>query len=207
MTEIQKQILVGSLIGILICVATFIALGGKREDLAALTSSVRTLEKEVEKGKQMKANALILRKEVEEQKKQLDALIALMPSETERGELPIRLKKLADSSGMDQVQFRTASGTPHKDKFYTAYPIDFSFRSGFHDFGRFASLISGFEKMVNVNTISLKRQGAGTGIYPVNVTCTITAFVYNPDAVSLPAAGKPGAKKAAPAASGEAKGD
>lgn len=178
MNELQKQILVGGLVGILICAATYISLGGKREDLEALNAAIVQLEQEVEKGKQYKANYEKLRKEVDEQNKLLDDLIKLMPSELDRGELPFRIKKLADTAGMEQASYKAGGSTIHKDKYYTAYPYEFSYRSGFHDFGRFASLISGFEKMVNITGIQMKRSSAT--LYPVTLHFTITAFVYNP---------------------------
>lgn len=196
MNELQKQILVGGLVGILICAATYISLGGKREDLDALKAAIVQLEQEVEKGKQYKANYEKLRKEVDEQNKLLDDLIKLMPSELDRGELPIRLKKLADTSGMELTNYKAGGGTVHKDKYYTAYPYEFTYRAGFHDFGRFASLISGFEKMVNISGIQMKRSSAT--LYPVTLHCTVTAFVYNPgDKPATKAPPPPPAPKAA----------
>lgn len=206
MNELQKQILVGGLIGILICAATYISMGGKREDLDALTSAIAQLEQEVEKGKQYKANYEKLRKEVDAQNKQLDELIKLMPSELDRGELPIRLKKLADTAGMELTLFKAGGGSVNKDQYYTSYPYEFSYRAGFHDFGRFASLISGFDKMVNISGIQMRRTGGA--LYPITLNCTVTAFVYNPgDKPATAAPPPPPAPKPSKPSKGETKGE
>jgi Tfp pilus assembly protein PilO len=196
MTEVQKQIMVGGLVGILLCVATYITLGGKRGDLTALEAAIKSLDQEVEKGRQIKANFDKLKFEVDQQNKQLDELIRVMPTELDRGELPIKLKKLADTAGLDQELFKSGSTTKsnasNKEEYYISYPYEFSFRGGYHEFGRFASLISGFDKMVNV--MNFRMQRSKSNLYPANIQCTISAFVYNPNASKAqPAAGKPGA--------------
>jgi Tfp pilus assembly protein PilO len=205
MTELQKQILVGGLIGILVCAATYIALGGKREELTAAESAIAALEQEVERGRQIKSNYDKLKTEVDSQNKQLEELIRIMPTELDRGGLPLRLKKLADTAGMDQDSFRAGpvpkANPANKDEYYLSYPYEFSFRTGYHQFGRFASLVSGFDKMVNISTLRITKNR--NNLYPALVQCTISAFVYNP----LTSKAAPAAKAPAAAAPKKGEGD
>ena len=177
-SNLRKQILIGGLVGILIMALTYIFLGGKRDELKALEAANVELQKDVDKGYSLKANAKKLEKEIAEQQKYLDELIKIMPTDSDRGEIPYRMKKLADTAGIDQVSF--VVGNPIKTEYYTEHPFAFTFRAGYHSFGQFTSLISGYEKIINVKDMQFRRAG-GTSIYPASVTCTVSAFVYNPE--------------------------
>ena len=80
-TQLQKQILIGGLAGLLITVLAWVFLGGKRDERAALKASIVILEKEVDKGYQLKANYEKLKIEVDQQQKLIEALIKLMPTD------------------------------------------------------------------------------------------------------------------------------
>jgi Tfp pilus assembly protein PilO len=178
-SNLQKQILIGGLAGILVMALTYIFLGGKRDELATLIASNEILQKEVDKGYELKANAQKLKKEIEVQQKYLDELIKIMPTDSDRGEIPYRIKKIADTAGIDQVSFVVEG--PIKKDYYTQHPFTFTFRAGFHSFGQFTSLISGYDKIINVSDLTFKRDGKTGSIYPSSVTCKVSAFVYNPE--------------------------
>ncbi|MDP2876396.1 MAG: type 4a pilus biogenesis protein PilO [Holophaga sp.] len=193
-SQLQKQILIGGLAGILITVLTWVFLGGKRDELVALNAQIETLQKEVDKGYQLKANYEKLKIEVAQQEKLIEELIKLMPTETDKGEMPYRIKKLADLAGIEQVSF-TVEGAIKKE-YYTEYPFTFGFKAGYHSFGQFTSQVSGNEKIINVSEIQMKRE-PGKPLWPASVTCRVSAFVYNP-APPKPPAPPPGSA-AAPA--------
>jgi type IV pilus assembly protein PilO len=200
--NLRKQILIGGLAGILIMALTYIFLGGKRDELKALEAANIELQKEVDKGYSLKANAAKLEKEIAEQQKYLDALIKIMPTDSDRGEIPYRMKKISDTSGIDQVSF--VVDPPIKKDYYTEHPFTFTFRSGFHSFGQFTSLVSGYDKIINIRDMQFKREGKAGSLYPAMVTCKISAFVYNPEPPPPP----PGAALPAPAAApGQSQGE
>ena len=176
-TQLRNQILMGALAGIVLSIVIYFVLGGKRDELVSIQASIDSLQKEVDKGYQLKANYEKLKDEVSKTEKRLDELIKVMPSEQDRGEMPIRMKKLADNAGIDQSSF--ALEPPIKTTYYTEYPVRFDFRAGYHSFGQFASLISGYEKIINMTNIQFKRADAKS-VFPATATCRISAFVYNP---------------------------
>jgi len=178
-SNLRKQILIGGLAGILIMALTYIFLGGKRDELKALEIANVELQKDVDKGYSLKANAAKLQQEIAEQQKYLDALIKIMPTDSDRGEIPYRMKKLADTAGIDQVSFVVEG--PIKNDYYTEHPFTFTFRAGFHSFGQFTSLVSGYDKIINVKDMQFKREPKVGGIYSASVSCRISAFVYNPE--------------------------
>jgi Tfp pilus assembly protein PilO len=133
------------------------------------------------------------RKLIAEQQKYLDALIKIMPTDSDRGEIPYRMKKIADTAGIDQVSFVVEA--PIKKDYYTEHPFTFTFRAGFHSFGQFTSLVSGYDKIINIKDMDFKRVAKGTGLYPATVACKVSAFVYNPEPPPPP----PGAPAPPPA--------
>ncbi len=196
-SQLQKQILVGGLAGLLITVLTWVFLSGKRDERAALVANIATLDKEVKTGYQLKANYETLKVEVAKQEKLIEELIKLMPTDTDKGEIPYRIKKLADLAGIEQVSFNVEGAI--KKEYYTEYPFTFTFKAGYHSFGQFASHISGHDKIINVSEMQMRRE-AGKTLWPVAIVCRISAFVYNPappKPVAAPVAAAPAGKTAA----------
>jgi len=154
--QLQKQIGVGALVGIVLAGLIYFLLGGKRTDLEALKAGNKTLQAEVDKGKLLKQSYEKLKEEVAKQDKRIEELIKIMPSETDYGEIPYRIKKIADDAGIDQVSFSLKP--ERKDTYYTEKPVEFEFRVGFHSFGQFASLVSGYDKIINISNIEFTRR-------------------------------------------------
>lgn len=193
--QLQKQILVGTVAGIVVAALVFFLLGGMRTDLEAVRAGNIALQASVDKGKLLKANYEKLREEVAKQDKRIEQLVKIMPTETDYGEIPYRIKKLADDAGIDQVSFSLKPD--RKTTYYTEKPVDFEFRVGYNTFGQFASLISGYDKIINLSNIEITRKADTRSNYPATVKCTVSAFVYNPEP---PPAEPPARKPGAPAA-------
>ena len=199
--QLQKQIGVGALAGIVLAGLIYFLLGGKRTDLEAIHADVKNLQDQVDKGKLLKASYEKLKEEVAKQDKRIEQLIKIMPSETDYGEIPYRIKKIADDAGIDQVSFSLKP--ERKDTYYTEKPVEFEFRVGFHSFGQFASLVSGYDKIINISNIEFTRKSDNRSVYPASVKCIVSAFIYNPE----PPPVNPEPKPAAPAPKAAAKED
>jgi Tfp pilus assembly protein PilO len=187
--QLQKQIGVGALAGVVLAGLVYFLLGGKRSDLEALNAGNKSLQDQVDKGKLLKQSYEKLREEVAKQDKRIEELIKIMPSETDYGEIPYRVKKIADDAGIDQVSFSLKP--ERKSNYYTEKPVEFEFRVGFHSFGQFASLVSGYDKIINISNIEFLRKTDNRSVYPASVKCTISAFIYNPEPPPTEPAKKP----------------
>lgn len=177
--QLQKQIGIGALAGIILAGLVYFLLQGKRTELEAISASIKTIQADVDQGKLLKASYEKLKEEVAKQDKRIEELIKIMPSDTDYGEIPYRIKKIADDAGIDQVAFSLKP--ERKDAYYTEKPVEFEFRVGYHSFGQFAALISGYDKIINISNIEFTRPATKGGVYPAIVKCTISAFVYNPE--------------------------
>jgi|GEM_PF-375682 Tfp pilus assembly protein PilO len=202
-TQLQKQILIGGMSGLLILVLIYFFLGGKRDDLAALKATNASLTADVNRGYALKDIYEKLKVEVAQREKFIEDLIRIMPTDADRGELPYRVKKLADAAGIEQVSFSLLPPSPKE--YYTEYPVQFSFRAGYHTLGQFASLVSGYGKIINISDLQLTR-ATGNPLYPLTAACKVSAFVYNPAKPAPAAAGAP-KPAAAPAAKKKDQGD
>lgn len=187
--QLQKQIGVGAVAGIVLAGLVYFLLGGKRGDLEAINADIKNLQDQVDKGKLLKASYEKLREEVAKQDKRIEELIKIMPSETDYGEIPYRIKKIADDAGIDQVSFSLKP--ERRDTYYTEKPVEFEFRVGYHSFGQFASLVSGYDKIVNISNIEFARKPDARSAYPAAAKCTISAFIYNPEPPPAVPAKKP----------------
>ncbi len=192
--QLQKQIGVGAVAGIVLAGLVYFLLGGKRSELDTVRADVKTLQAEVDKGRLLKASYEKLRDEVAKQDKRIEALIKIMPSEADYGEIPYRIKKLADDAGIDQVSFSLRP--ERKDTYYTEKPVEFEFRVGYHAFGQFTSLVSGYDKIINVSNIEFTRKTDKGSLYPATVKCIISAFIYNPEPPPAAPAKNPAPAKA-----------
>jgi len=194
--NLQKQILIGGLAGLLVFVLVFFLLGGKRDELKSLRAGNAALQQEVNRGYALKDIYEKLKVEVAQEEKEIEDLVKIMPTEADRGELPYRMKKLADAAGIEQVSFSLMPPAPKE--YYTEYPVQFTFRAGYHTMGQFTSLLSGYGKIINLSDMQMKRE-LGNQLYPVSVSCKISAFVYNPAKPEAPAPTKgAGGKTPAP---------
>ncbi len=176
-SQLQKQILVGGLTGLLILILIYFLLGGKRDDLTALKAANAGLKADVDRGYALKDIYQKLQIEVAHQEKEIEDLVKIMPTDNDRGEMPYRMKKLADAAGIEQVSFSLQPPLPKE--YYTEYPVQFTFRAGYHTLGQFTSLLSGYGKIINLSDLQMRRDNLNP-LYPVSVTCKISAFVYNP---------------------------
>jgi type IV pilus assembly protein PilO len=199
--QLQRQILVGVIAAVVIGALAYFGTSGKREEIATLKSKNEDLQRKVDQGKMYKKQYEQLQEEVAKQQKRIDDLIKIMPNAADVNALPYQVKKLSDTAGLMQTSF-AAKGEAKKE-YYTEKLMDFEFKASYQTFGQFASLVSGYERIININSLEMSRP-TGTGnsaIYPAIVKCNISAFVYNPEPVAAPAP----AAGAAPAAAGSKK--
>jgi Tfp pilus assembly protein PilO len=203
--QLRNQILIGAVAGLVVAGLTFLFLGGKRDELAAAEAANKVLSAEVDKGNALKATAKKLEEEIKAQKARIDELIKIMPTEADRGDLPYRIKKLADAAGIEVTLFSSDAkdaGAPDTgNAYYTRYPVKFKLLAGYHAFGQFASLISGFEKIIGLNELTMIKNPGRRTLFPIQIECKVSAYVYKPDSQTETAGSAPKRTPAAPRAS------
>lgn len=187
--KIEKQIVLGLLIGVLVLVLVWVLLGGRRGERDSLRAANEVLEAEVVKGTQLKASYEKLKDEVAQQEKRIEELVKLLPQEQDRLRIQHFIQKLASTAGLGQVQ-KWSNSSPERKDYVTEYPAIFQYSTGFHQFGQFLSLVTGYDKIINISDISLVRETGRIGNSAM-ATFKLSLFVYNPAPPEAEAPAKP----------------
>jgi type IV pilus assembly protein PilO len=190
--NLQKQIAIGAVAGLIVAGLTYFLLSGKREERANLVIQNGKLEQDVAKGKELKKHYEQLKEEVAKLESELEQLIKLMPTDTDTGEIPYKIKKIADTAGIDQTSFLVKG--ERRDKYYTERTLEFTFRGGFNSLGQFASGVSGYDKIISISNLEMARiTSVKNSPYSMTAKTIISAYVYNPEPQQAPAPKKPAA--------------
>jgi type IV pilus assembly protein PilO len=171
--------MVGALLGLLASGGAWHFLSGDRAALAELKAANGRLDAEVKRGAQVKADYEALKDGALEQEKRIAEMVALMPLEGERARVAQMVQKLASASALGQVQSWSAD-KPTKSEYYTEYPTVYKYSGGFHEFGKFLSLVSGLEKTVNISDIVMTRE-TGRAAGSATIEFRLSIYVYAPD--------------------------
>ncbi|MDR0499112.1 MAG: type 4a pilus biogenesis protein PilO [Holophagales bacterium] len=177
----KNQSLMGVLLGLIVFGALWFSLGSKRNKLEELKISNEKLNVEVEKGLHFKSNYENLKNEVDEQKSRIAVLIELFTLESDRTRVSHMIQKLASASGLGQFQDQKNTDRPIKNEYYFNYPSVFKYLGGFHEFGHFLSLVSGYEKIINISDIVMTRNTTKNN-NPVSIEFCLSVYVYDPSA-------------------------
>jgi len=173
------QFAAGLLLGGLASGAAWYFLAPQRGDLAALKESNSALEAEVTKGRELKENHEKLKKDIEDQEVRIAELIKMMPLESERSRVNQMVQKLAQNAGLGRMQESKSNDKPVRAQYYTEFETLYRYVCGYHDFGRFLSYVSGFEKIINVSDFSVSRNANRNDSQPVTVDFKLSVFVYD----------------------------
>jgi Tfp pilus assembly protein PilO len=88
------------------------------------------------------------------------------------------VQKLASASALGQVQGWVNSDKPIKTEYYMEYPTTYKYLGGFHEFGRFLSNVSGYEKIINISDIVMTRD-SGKGRNTAAIEFRLSTYVYD----------------------------
>ena len=176
--QLSKQLIAGPLIGLLMAGGAWYSLGFKREELAEMKEINILLEAEVAKGRQLKASYEVLKKEVEEQEERIAELVKLFPLESERARVTQMVQRLASNAGLGRMQDQRNSNTPTKKEYYSEWETTYRYTGGFHEYGEFLSLVSGYEKIINISEIEMTRNTARNAAMPVTIGFRLSVYVY-----------------------------
>jgi len=169
------QFAVGLLLGGLASGAAWYFLKPQRDELAALADFNPKLTAEVERGEALKE----LKKDIEDKEVRIAEFIKMMPLEGERSRVNQIVQKLAQNAGLGRMQESKSSERPLRAQYYSEYETSYRYVCGYHDFGRFLSYVSGFEKIINVSDIAVSRNSNRSDSQPLTIDFKLSVFVYD----------------------------
>ena len=149
-----------------------------------LQGKIDGLEREIEKGRQAKADLPKLEEEIRNYQLELDRLTRILPTEKETPTLIKRLKQLNELGSFRLVRF--IPGAFEDRDYYYEWPIKVELDGTYHELGRFFDRLSRFSRIINVNELSVKPMSKKGGPYTIKASFTQRTFIYKEDTGGTP---------------------
>ncbi|HSR67089.1 MAG TPA: type 4a pilus biogenesis protein PilO [Acidobacteriota bacterium] len=162
-----------------VCVVIYIyGISPLQSRQATLESEIEQLEAEVMRARAVKAQLPQLQEQIRQQEEKLASLRRVLPTAKETAEVVRRVQELAVESKLHLRSF-TPQDTVQRD-FYEDWPILLSMEGNFDTLGVFLERIGRFQRIVNVERLSIKPLDADqrTPTRTISATCTATTYVF-----------------------------
>ena len=154
-------VLIGALILLL---AYFLLVKGKREELAGLERQESDLRRDFEDKAGRAANLEPLKQQLAQMEQVLQQMLRQLPSKTEMPDLIVDISQTALSSGLNNELFKP--GDEQVKEFYAEKPIALRLVGSYHQFGAFVSGVASLPRVVilTMHDINLKPKDPKAGI-------------------------------------------
>lgn len=171
----------GMVIGICVVVLIlgwFMLLKGQKEEIARKNDELDQLQVEINKANSLKKQLQEFEVELESLQLKLNTLVKILPSEKDVEVLIQRIEHQARASDLDLKQFDPRDTINHD--FYAEWPIYMSFHGGYHELAKFFDKTSKFDRIININDLSMQalRGRNASARHSISATCTATTFVF-----------------------------
>ncbi|MDY0954549.1 type 4a pilus biogenesis protein PilO [Stenotrophomonas rhizophila] len=161
----QAKVVFCALLALLIVfLAWFALISGKREELASLENTETSLREEFTKEQGRAVNLAPLKQQLAQMEQVLQQMLRQLPSKTEMPDLIIDISQTALSSGLVNELFQPGAEQPKE--FYAEKPIALRMVGSYHQFGAFVSGVASLPRVVilTMHDINLKPKDPKTGI-------------------------------------------
>jgi len=147
---------------LILLLAYFLVIKGKREELQNLEAQESTLSADFEDKSGRASNLEPLRQQLAQMEQVLQQMLRQLPSRTEMPDLIVDISQTALSSGLSNELFQPGPEAPRE--FYAEKPIALRMVGSYHQFGAFVSGVASLPRVVilTMHDISLKPRGGGS---------------------------------------------
>jgi type IV pilus assembly protein PilO len=146
----------GLVVVLLVALAWFLVVSGKRDELKGLESQEADLRTEFETKQGRAANLEPLKQQLAQMEQQLQQMLRQLPSKTEMPDLIVDISQTALATGIQNDLFQP--GPEAKQEFYAEKPIMLRMVGTYHQFGAFVSGVASLPRVVimTMHDISLQ---------------------------------------------------
>ena len=146
----------GLIVLLLVVLAWFLVVSGKRDELTALETQEADLRTEFETKQGRAANLEPLKQQLAQMEQQLQQMLRQLPSKTEMPDLIVDISQTALATGIQNDLFQP--GPEAKQEFYAEKPIMLRMVGTYHQFGAFVSGVASLPRVVimTMHDISLQ---------------------------------------------------
>ncbi|MBV2209625.1 MAG: type 4a pilus biogenesis protein PilO [Thermomonas sp.] len=170
---------------LILIVAWFVMISGKRDELKGLESQESDLRTEFENKQGRAANLEPLKQQLAQMEQQLQQMLRQLPSKTEMPDLIVDISQTALATGIQNDLFQPGPET--KQEFYAEKPIALRMVGTYHQFGAFVSGVASLPRVVimTMHDISLQPKNAKnnpnariSGNTPLELAGTVKTYRY-----------------------------
>ena len=171
---------------IIICVGTFLLLGGlffyliympKSRKIDELTGKLEELEVQLVKAKANASKLAGLQKEYEEAQGQFRLVLQLLP---DKKEIPSLLENVSASGRLSGLEFLLFE--PKQEvamDFYAEIPVKINVSGGYHNLALFFDKVARLSRIVNISDIDIAKMKSAKGEQTVlKASCTATTYRF-----------------------------
>ena len=146
----------GLIVLLLVVLAWFLVVSGKRDELKTLETQEADLRTEFETKQGRAANLEPLKQQLAQMEQQLQQMLRQLPSKTEMPDLIVDISQTALATGIQNDLFQP--GPEAKQEFYAEKPIMLRMVGSYHQFGAFVSGVASLPRVVimTMHDISLQ---------------------------------------------------
>ena len=146
----------GLIVLLLVVLAWFLVVSGKRDELKGLEAQETELRTEFETKQGRAANLEPLKQQLAQMEQQLQQMLRQLPSKTEMPDLIVDISQTALATGIQNDLFQP--GPESKQEFYAEKPIMLRMVGSYHQFGAFVSGVVSLPRVVimTMHDISLQ---------------------------------------------------
>ncbi|ADV26554.1 hypothetical protein Psesu_0701 [Pseudoxanthomonas suwonensis 11-1] len=168
------------LAALIMTVAWFALISGKRDELVRLEGDEVKLRAAFEEEQGKAANLEPLRQQLAQMEQVLQQMLRQLPSKTEMPDLIVDISQTALSSGLSNDLFKPMGEIPRE--FYAEKPIQLRMVGNYHQFGAFVSGVASLPRVVilTMHDISLKPKDRGgiTRAGALELSGTVKTYRY-----------------------------
>lgn len=178
----------------------------QKQQITTLNEQKEKLVEEIQKGETLKKRYIEFEAELKRLEMQLESLKKILPESEEVADLYSKIQQEGTELGLNITEFKPGKHVGRE--FYEEWPISMSMTGNYHVLAKFYERLGKLYRIINVNDVTIK---SGTSrVNPtttINANCVATTFIYREGAAKAtttkkPAARRPGAGAAKPAAGG-----
>ncbi len=170
-------LIIGMILGIIVFVVAHVYLfKDMKLEIERLDSEIFDLEREIEKGRQAKADLPRLEEDIRGYELELDRLTKILPTRKETPVLIKRLKQLIERGSLRFQRFTPGSFIDRN--YYYEWPIAVELDGSYHELGLFFDRLSSFSRIINVDELKISPARAKDDDYTIHATFTQRTFIY-----------------------------
>lgn len=166
-----KYLILAGVVGVIIGLFVWLVFLPKKEEIELLESQLQKLQLELQKAEAYAARYDEFKEELRQVDLQLKEALKKLPEQKEIPDLLDQINESVIKAGLVISSFRPGGESPQE--FYSEVPVQIQVSGGYHNYSKFADVISKMERIVTLRNIRLSPMDNSGEL---NISCAAVTF-------------------------------